>query len=247
MTNFLKYLSALCLLSLPSFAYSQIADGTYIYRQSLGEIKISTNKLGQQVFELQNIGDNGHLCEASGYITDHTGYMMDYPQDTQNNNSCQLSFYKHGHILDIDINDWQACSQYCGARASLAGSYRKVPNTCSQDNIAKQRSQFKSLYDQALFTAAANTLTSLLTKCDFYLDFNEKDAIRNDLALTYYHQDSPNLCLEVLSQTIAWTAHHVEEQDNVLPPFEQEIYQNTQKAILFNIGLCEKASTHNQK
>jgi len=105
---------------------------------------------------------------------------------------------------------------------------------CEAQSITQQRSQFKIAYDAKQYDKAENILNRLLTQCDFYLYFEEKDSIRNDLALTLYHQNKADLCLEVLKPTIAL------DSGVSLAPTDQITYEKTEKAILFNHGLCQK-------
>lgn len=206
---------------------AQVKDGTYV-NGSYSSIKITT-KNSQQQFVMEVIGANGHMCDAEGIIKGDKGFVTDDSEATP----CELSFKANGSRLNIETQN-EVCRNYCGARASLDGEYRMPPKLCEAKSITQQRSQFKIAYDAKQYEKAENILNRLLTQCDFYLYFEEKDSIKNDLALTLYHQNKADLCLEILKETIAL------DSDAYLPPADQMTYEKTEKAILFNYGLCQK-------
>ncbi|UNM95543.1 hypothetical protein MMG00_09950 [Ignatzschineria rhizosphaerae] len=212
-----------------SFSFSQVVDGRYLGAGSESDVIIETNDIGQQRFLMNILGGNGHVCfDVAGTIKGNQGLVDDEEELGQ----CELTFTQKGHILDVNIETYEECRQYCGMRATLEGSYRIPPQACTLNAIALQRQEFQALYDQKQYKDAENILNKLLNQCNFYLDFVAYDAIRNDLALTLYHQDAPELCIEVLTSTIAV------DQNAYLPPMEQELYEEIEKAILFNWELC---------
>lgn len=209
-------------------AFSGVLDGTYLGVGSESEVVIETNDQGNQRFSM-NVLSGGHVCmDVTGSITENQGLVDDEEELGQ----CRLSFHQNNHILNVGIETYEECRQYCGMRATLEGSYRIPPQPCTSGAIAMQRQRFQSLYDQKQYQEAENILNKLLNQCDFYFDFVARDAIRNDLALTLYHQGQPGLCIEVLSSTVAL------DQNLYLPLTEQEMYEDTEKAIRFNWELC---------
>ncbi len=219
---------------LPYGSYAQIPNGSYVSNNGLSTLTI-TEKRYRQYFEVDILGANGHSCYADGYLNnEQVGIVL----DDDGENQCLLSFKMQGQRLKLDIlNDQysEACQQYCGARAFLFGEFQIPPAYCTNSNIQKERNRFKQHYDQKRYVEAENILNKVLTQCDFYLDFILKDSIRSDLALTLYHQNSPELCLEVLNNTIAL------DSEAYLPPADAESYAAIQKGILFNHTLCQKA------
>lgn len=209
----------------PSLA--QIKDGTYMNGSDSG-IKITT-KNSQQQFVMEVVGTNAHMCNAEGIIKGDKGFVTDDSEEIP----CELSFKVNGTALNVEAQN-EVCRNYCGARAYLDGEYRIPPKLCEAKSITQQRSQFKIAYDAKQYEKAENILNRVLTQCDFYLYFEEKDSIRNDLALTLYHQNKIDLCLETLKQTIALSSN------NYLAPVDQMTYEKTEKAIVFNYGLCQK-------
>lgn len=213
---------------LPPYAFSTILEGTYLGAGSESEVVIERNDQGAQRF-LMNILNSGHVCiDVAGSIIENQGIV----DDEEDLGQCRLSFSQNNHILNVGIETYEECHQYCGMRASLEGSYRIPPQLCTLEEIAVQRDEFKQLYDQRQYKDAESRLNKLLSQCDFYLDFVLRDSIRNDLALTLYHQNQPELCIEVLSSTVAL------DQNVYLPLMEQEMYEDTERAIRFNWGLC---------
>lgn len=236
------YLVSLLLITLlPNWGYAQLPVGKYVGNNGGSTLTI-TEKRHRQYFEVDILGANGHSCYADGYIRDadmsgdnkQIGVVID--EDTSD--QCLLSFKMQGHQLRLDVLSEQyseACQQYCGARAFLFGQFKIPPTYCTHNNIQKERNRFKQFYDQKRYADAENILNKVLTQCDFYLDFTLKDSIRSDLALTLYHQQKPELCLEVLAPTIALN------EEVYLPPSDAETYATTEKGILFNYNLCQKA------
>ncbi|GGZ98290.1 hypothetical protein GCM10007162_13230 [Ignatzschineria ureiclastica] len=215
--------------------------GKYVGNNGSSALTI-TEKRHRQYFEVDILGANGHSCYADGYIKDadmiqnneQIGVVID--EDTPD--QCLLSFKMQGNQLRLDVLSEQyseACQQYCGARAFLFGEFKIPPAYCTHSNIQQARNRFKQFYDQKRYADAENILNKVLTQCDFYLDFILKDSIRSDLALTLYHQQQPELCLEVLTPTIALN------EEVYLPPTDAENYRKTEKGILFNYNLCQKA------
>lgn len=212
--------------------YAQIPNGEYIGN---GAVTI-TETPQHQYFEIMILGGNGHSCYAEGYLNQQQiGVVMgENPID-----QCLLKFDVQGNRLTLDTlsDDYiEACQQYCGVRASLYGEFRIPPTDCRSRNIQKERNRFKQLYDQKQYVEGENILNKVLTQCDFYLDFTQKDSIRSDLALALYHQKKSYLCLEVLNDTLAL------KKDFYLPPSDAENYARIQKSILFNYNLCQKAT-----
>lgn len=217
-----------CFFFFSSIASSSVLDGTYIGAGSESEVVIETEPEGEQRF-LMNIISGGHVCmDVAGTIKGDQGFVDDEEELGQ----CALTFRQSSHILNVSVDTYEECRLYCGMRATLEGTFRIPPQSCTLNAIAAQRSEFKKLYDQKEYKYAENILNRVLNQCDFYLDFVQRDSIRNDLALTLYHQDEPELCIEVLSSTVAL------DQNVYLPPMEQDAYADTESAIRFNWGLC---------
>lgn len=211
-----------------SFSFSQVIDGTYIGVGSESEVIVKTNTKGEQRF-LINILSGGHVCiDVAGTIKGNQGFVDDEEELGQ----CLLSFHQNSHILNVGVDTYEECRTYCGMRATLEGSFRIPPQACALKAVAEQRRTFKKLYDQKQYQDAENILNKLLNQCDFYLDFVLRDSIRSDLAVTLYHQQQPELCIEVLSSTVAL------DQNVYLPPIEQELYEDTERSIRFNWELC---------
>lgn len=218
-----------------NFGFAQIQNG--VYQDNSGSVNIkNSNIAGQQNFVIDTVGANGHMCYAEGIIKKDKGYVDNDDSEEQ----CILDFKSKQNVLSIEIGEkyQEACSAYCGARAYLGGNFRMPPKFCSTQNIIRERNLFKKYYDQKMLDQAEITLNKLLTQCDFYLDFTTKDSIRNDLALTLYHQNKHDLCLEILSNTIALARDEFQS----LPPVDEISYEKINKAILFNAQLCLKNS-----
>lgn len=229
-----SFFSALFLLIFSfssSVAVSEIMDGRYLGAGSDSDIVIETDGEGRQRFLMNVLGANGHMCvDVAGTIIGNQGLVDD--EEDLGLGVCELDFQQNRHILDITAKDYEGCRQYCGMRATLEGSYRMPPQNCTFNAMTAQRYEFKKLYDEKQYGDAEAILNRLLSQCDFYLDFVQRDAIRNDLALTLYHQGEPQRCLEVLSSAVTM------DPNIYLPPLEQEMYEDTEKAIRFNWGLC---------
>lgn len=229
MKKFFTIMTSLLALTVLMPASAQIADGVYMGSGNQSDLEIKTIN-GLQRFTMNVLGANGHMClDVEGSIKGLKGFVDESDSSAQ---QCELNLTTKGHIVNVDVSSYEACAQHCGMRASLSGSYRIVPPTCTTKSITAQRNAFKKLYDQKLYKEAESILNKALAQCDFYLDFHQKDSIRNDLALALYHQQQPQLCREVLSQTVAL------DEYISLPPLESGMYEKLEKAIQYNWELC---------
>ena len=237
MKKLFTIMTSLLALTLLMPASAQIADGVYRGNGNQSDLEIKTMN-GSQRFTMNVLGANGHMClDVEGSIEGLKGFVDESDSGTQ---QCELNLTTQGHIVNVDVSSYETCAQHCGMRASLAGSYRIVPETCTTKSITAQRNAFKKLYDQKSYQEAENILNKALVQCDFYLDFHVRDSVRNDLALALYHQKQPLLCREVLSQTVAMDKYVS------LPLLESEMYEKLEKAIQYNWALCEDKSVPQQ-
>lgn len=229
-TYFFSLTMALWLSFFAFTASASVRDGHYVGVGTQSDILVETNEKGEQRF-LMNVLRSGHMCmDVAGTITGNQGLVDD--EEELGLGVCELSFQQNHHILNIGIKDYEGCRQYCGMRASLDGSYRIPPPICTLEAITASRHEFKARYDQQQYLEAEAILNQILTRCDFYLDFVLHDSLRNDLALALYQQGDAELCLEVLSGTVAL------DQDLYLPLVEREIYEETESAIRQSWRLC---------
>jgi hypothetical protein len=103
------------------------------------------------------------------------------------------------------------CRDYCGRRASFDGKYRIPPASCTASGRQAQRDKFLLLYRAHRYAEAENVLGTLTSQCTDFMNWIEIDQVRNDRALSQYHNGEYSQCVETLNTTIAGQAKDVTE------------------------------------
>lgn len=211
--------------------------GTYLRAHESGALTIQRTEEGKLTFELLSIGGNGHICSFSGFIQGSTGTVDDEPES-----SCQISLVQDGTTLAVyplNKESEDACRERCGMRASFEGNYRIPSALCSKAGQQARRGEFSGHYNAHRYAQAEKLLDDLLARCSDFMHEVEIDRIRNDIALSQFHQGRHSQCLATLSAT---RAGQVKNQDELgLPPLDFDIYIATAKSTWFNQALCNKA------
>jgi hypothetical protein len=224
---------------------SKIQPGKYILDRGMGVLLIKSDGKAGLTFEISTVAGNCHTCDLSGVISGTIGYMDSWAEDG-NKSKCEISFtVDHSNILVKSLK-LDECRAFCGARAGFDGIYRIPPKNCTDEGRTKKHNKFLSLYRSHHYAQAAKILQNQLQQCSDFMNWIEKDEIRNDLALAQYHNGEFHQCLSTLNETLVANVKNEEELKEgkdgfYLPPCDYDNYIHVAKSTWFNKALCNKA------
>ena len=205
-----------------------IEPGEYVY--ILGGSASGTMTVKGNGFNITTIGGNCHTCAIEGTFQGRIGIDKD-------EGKCHIAVSGNKDALKLDSSGTaEACRDFCGMRAMFDGDYRRAPAACTDRQRQARIGQAHKQYAARNYDAARTTLRSLLSDCDPFMDWIERDMARSDLAVTEYHRGDNAQCLAALSETTAVKAQ--KDASLVLPPCDADNYAATSKAILYNQRLC---------
>jgi hypothetical protein len=211
-----------------------VEPGEYVYILSGSASGTMTVKGGS--FNISTIGGNCHTCAIEGTFQGRVGIEKD-------EGKCRIAVSGNRDALKLDSSATaEACRGFCGMRAMFDGDYRRAPAACTDRQRQARIGQAHKQYAAKDYDAARTTLRSLLSDCDPFMDWIERDKARSDLAVTEYHRGDNAQCLAVLSETTALKAQ--KDASLFLPPCDADNYASTSKAILYNQGLCKAPIKH---
>ncbi len=211
-----------------------VESGEYVY--ILGGSASGTMTVKGSSFNITTIGGNCHTCAIEGTFRGRVGVDKD-------EGTCRIAVSGNRDALKLDSSTTaEACRGFCGMRAMFDGDYRRAPAACTDRQRQARIGQAHKQYAAKDYDAARTTLRSLLSECDLFMDWIERDKARSDLAVTEYHRGDNAQCLAVLSETIAVKAQ--KDASLFLPPCDADNYASTSKAILYNQGLCKAPIKH---
>ena len=233
MTLGMRMRRALMILGLSASTLVMAADpaiepGEYVYVEggsAHGVLSIKGNR-----FNIETMGGNCHSCSVDGTLKGHTGVA----------DACRvaISSVSNDGTLKVDTSATQdACRDFCGMRAMFDGEYRRAPAACTDRQRTARIGQAHKQYAAKNYDAARTTLRALLSECDPFMDWIERDKARSDLAVTEYHRGDNAQCLAALSDTVAVRSQG--DDSAFMPPCDADNYASTRKAILYNQGLCK--------
>ncbi|WP_410482495.1 hypothetical protein [Ralstonia flatus] len=206
-----------------------VEPGEYVY--ILGGSASGTMTVKGSSFNITTIGGNCHTCAIEGTFRGRVGVDKD-------EGTCRIAVSGNKDALKLDSSATaEACRAFCGMRAMFDGDYRRAPAACTDPQRQARIGQAHKQYAAKDYDAARTTLRSLLSECDPFMDWIERDKARSDLAVTEYHRGDNAQCLAVLSETTAVKAQ--KDTSLSLPPCDAENYASTSKAILYNQKLCQ--------
>jgi hypothetical protein len=230
----------LCCLStclFASFVNAQtnaIADGEYYAESGWGTMVVSSSKLGQS-FNINVLGTNFHSCTLDqGTLKGLRGEALDAGMESP----CIIEFEGSGTRFNAQPN--QACSYYCGARASVGHIFIKPSASCTHEARKQRRADFLKSYKAKQFPQAYAQLSSMDKECGNLLHWMEHDDVRNDLAVTLHKLNRKADCLSVLKQTEAFPYSSEAEIKDNFAPGDAEAYLRIANATWTNRKLCEK-------
>lgn len=231
-------------------AQPEIRTGQYVRDRDSGTLTIRSDEQSKRKFEIESIGGNCHSCSVSGVIRGNVGHADSWGADG-NTSKCIISFSVNLSKVVVKPTTLEECRAYCGARAAFDGSYVLPPAACKSAGRKAQRDSSLVLYRSRRYSQAASTLQTLITGCGGFMNWIEIDQVRNDLALSQYHNGEISQCLETLNATLAAKFKDEEELKAggphvYLPPCDFDNYVGVAKATWFNKSLCTKAMTKAQ-
>ena len=211
-----------------------VESGEYVY--ILGGSASGTMTVKGSSFNITTIGGNCHTCAIEGTFRGRVGVDKD-------EGTCRIAVSGNKDALKLDSSATaEACRGFCGMRAMFDGDYLRAPAACTDRQRQARIGQAHKQYAAKDYDAARTALRSLLSECDLFMDWIERDKARSDLAVTEYHRGDNAQCLAVLSETIAVKAQ--KDASLFLPPCDADNYASTSKAILYNQGLCKAPIKH---
>ena len=226
----------ICIMHANWSSASDLNDGTYIREGDTGTLVIKKADNGNQTFQLDTTGANGHSCSVDGLIKKGIGYDSDEA-------TCHIAFKNiaPSKISVEPITD-EECSGYCGMRANLDGEYVIPPVSCTHKSVQERRNHYLKLYRGRNYKGADAAAKSLLSECEHFIDWVTVDDIRNDLAIAQYHEGDYSACLQTLSDTVAAQYANENEVKENLPPSDADWYSRVAGATFYNKALCSKSS-----
>lgn len=206
-----------------------VEPGEYVYilgGSASGALTVKGNS-----FSITTIGGNCHTCAVEGTLQGRIGVDKD-------EGKCHIAMSGTNGALKLDSSATaEACRDFCGMRAMFDGEYRRTPAACTDRQRQARIGQAHKQYAAKNYDAARTTLRTLLSECDTFMDWIERDKARSDLAVTEYHRGDNAQCLAALSDTVA--VRMQKDNSMALPPCDADNYASTSKAILYNQGLCK--------
>ncbi|MEK8032561.1 hypothetical protein AACH06_17200 [Ideonella sp. DXS29W] len=214
--------------------------GQYVRGDDSGTLTIRRDEQNKLVFEIDSIGGHCHECKVTGVIRGTIGYADRLIGD-EDDSKCEISFSSNPSSVVVKPIAEDECREYCGFRAYFDGTYRRPSATCSRSGRQALRDRFLLLYRAHRYPLATSTLQTLIGECREFMGSIELDQVRNDLALSQYHNGDFSRCLETLDATSAGEERDEEELMSVLQPCDADNYIDVAKATWFNRALCKKA------
>ena len=231
------YMAAAIMLAC-GIAYAQKAvlqPGEYL-DGSGGYLILKPGKDGGFAFTLHSVGGNRHTCDADGTIgKNNTATLKPEPNVT-----CVLQFTPQAAGIDVSVKG--TCPAYCGARATLDGTYLKPEPGCDRAGVKKSRAGFKKLYDQKSYAEARKVLEPVVKRCEKFVDNRDDGWMRNDLALTLARLGDGAECrktLEPLAELAAKSDAAIRED---YPPNDADVMMSMIRATRTNLKLCQQAT-----
>jgi hypothetical protein len=183
-----------------AWAASAVGPGDYATQEGWGQLSIAAGRDGARRFSIvtDNL-DSG--CEIQGQMpkgSDNIGQAS--ASGEAGGDVCSVEFKAAPNGVAVKAITPAACKQFCGYNGGFEGDYLRLSPACTQDAIAKTRRDFKRQYDARDYRKALATLKPVLDNCANVLDpFGKLGEIRNDVAITQYHNGLKAACLKTLS------------------------------------------------
>jgi len=231
------FIASAMLINFFAHAEQVVPNGVYEAKGSGGTVVVETDKDGRKRFNIGTLGANGHICSLSGEIDGLTGEARE-EDPTPESPVCKIDFTITKRGISVKPKNYEECSMFCGARASFDGKYFLPPKGCNYEERKGRRELFFSAYQSRQYATAFTYLNSMYMQCKDYLHWVEIDDIRNDLAITQFHQGKKAACLAVMREAIGSVYTDEEKLKEHLPPIDFDTYLRVAQATWFNTRKC---------
>ncbi|MBX9403634.1 hypothetical protein K4L06_20180 [Lysobacter sp. BMK333-48F3] len=228
-------LSGALSLSAAAADRNPLTPGEYITGQGWGTLKIGADAAGRQRFEILTVSV-GNYCELSGTIENGRGLVAaegDLP-------ACAITLSDNGEGIDVAMATPAECKRHCGLNGSFDVDYLKVAPECTSDGLRRSRDAFKRSYDGQRYAQALATLEPVLNRCGRTLSWEDEGDIRNDLAITQYHNGRYRECLATLQPYAEEAALDDAELADSWPPVLLDRRLSIVRPARTNLRLCKR-------
>lgn len=212
--------------------------GTYIRAGDSGILRIEHQDSNVTTFSIDSVGGNCHTCALTGSMTGNVG-ETDRVADSTTESVCRLSFFQQGDSVTLSPITEDACRDYCGARASFAGRYKKLRQGCFAEARRLRYALANRQYKAKRFQKSEATLNALLAECREFMYYTEVDRVKNDIALSQLHQGRPDNCLKTLASTVAAKFNGDDELREGMSPCDFDQYHAIARSTWFNKAVCQ--------
>ncbi len=210
-------------------AQTNPTPGSYVISEgAFGTLEV---KAGNH-FTIATSGANFHTCDLEGSIVAGKAKMKD--------SACVVSFKPQGADVLVEDNTHGGCHEFCGARGSFEGLYRKPPPVCVKAAMAQSRNTFKKRYDAKDYAGALAALQPVATQCKNFLHWIELGRVQNDLAITQYHLGDKAGCQTTLKDFAEDAAKTDAQVRDDYPPSDADVYLPVLKAARTNLKKCKE-------
>ncbi|HEY0333872.1 MAG TPA: hypothetical protein VGC74_09210, partial [Stenotrophomonas sp.] len=157
-----------------------VQPGEYATNKGWGHLLVK-EQAGELRFWLDSIvGEN--VCALDGTLHGGRGVV----KDNNDGSPCIVKLGGTPDAIEVTAETPAECSGFCGYNAGFEGSYARVKDGCSRDELDLTRSAFQRLYDEKDYREALKVLSPIAANCLPVLQWQEEGAVRNDLAITQY-------------------------------------------------------------
>ena len=200
-----------------------------------GSLSMKPGKDGTLAFKLNTFGTNRHSCDADGTIAKSgIAVVKDGPL------TCTLQFAMKGNAVDVSLKD--VCNAFCGAGASLDGTFYKLEPGCEPKAVQASRNEFKKLYDKKAYAEARALLEPLVKRCQKTIEERDDGWLRNDLALAYLRLGDTNACRTTLEPFAQYAAMSDEKIRVDFGQNQADLLAPVIRATRTNLKLCSASA-----
>jgi hypothetical protein len=219
----------------PAYAQKTVLQPGEYRDGSGGALSIKPGKDGAFAFKLNTFGTNRHSCDAQGTIAKSGIAVLKEDKVT-----CTLQFAMKGDTVDVTLKD--VCNAFCGAGATLDGTFYKVAAGCEPKAVQASRNEFRKLYEKKAYAEARTLLEPLVKRCQKTIEERDDGWLRNDLALAYLRLGDTNACRTTLEPFAAYAAKSDDKNREDLGPNQADILAPVIRATRTNLKLCSAAA-----
>ncbi len=229
----MRRLLAMVCFAVTAASAQTLPNGEYEAEGGWGTMTIAASKLGQ-TFSIDTLGPNFHSCTLQqGTLQGLRGEAREDGMEER----CVIDFKLNGSR--VEASPTQACSYFCGMRASLGHVFIKAAPSCARKSREQRRAAFLKSYRAKQYPQAYATLSSMEKECGELLFWMEHDDVRNDLAVTLHKLGRKSECLNLLKETEAFTYLNESAIKENMAPSDADAYMRIARATWTNRRLCE--------